>query len=242
MPDSVLMGFGGLGGVGSPHGQADLLLRLLVASVLGAAVGLERDLHGRAAGLRTHLLVSLGAAVFMVLSEQVAVLSSGRFSDPGRIAAQIVTGIGFLGAGAIIKEGLTIRGLTTAACLWTAAAIGMAAGFGAYLLAGVTTTIAMVCLVFLKKIEHHYPKDSYRFLTVTTPLSIPASRIVELVKRERLTILNCDIDKDYTRGVTVTRLSIRLYHQGVTDKLAHGIIESLEAASLDLKEVRWDHA
>jgi putative Mg2+ transporter-C (MgtC) family protein len=221
---------------------SDILLRLVAASALGGLVGLERDLHGRAAGLRTHLLVSLGAAVFMVLSEHVALLSTGRFSDPGRIAAQIVTGIGFLGAGAIIKEGLSVRGLTTAACLWTVAAIGMASGFGAYVLAVTTTAIALVCLVFLKKLERHYSKDSYRFLTVTTPLAVPPSRIIELVKQKRLTILNCDIEKDYERGVTVTRLSIRLYQKGPTDKMAHRIIEALEGASLELKDVRWDHA
>jgi putative Mg2+ transporter-C (MgtC) family protein len=242
MAESVLMGFGGFGGFGSPEGQMDILVRLLVASALGALVGLERDLHGRAAGLRTHLLVSLGAAVFMILSEHVAQLSTGRFSDPGRIAAQIVTGIGFLGAGAIIKEGLTVRGLTTAACLWTVAAIGMASGFGAYVLAGTTTGIAMISLVFLKKLERLYAKDSYRFLAVTTPLSVPPARIVELVKRHDLTILNCDIRKDYEKGVTVTRLSIRLYVRDATDKMAHRIIEALEAASVELKEVRWDHA
>lgn len=99
------------------------IVRLIVAALLGALIGLERDYHGRSAGLRTNLLVSLGAAVFMILSGLVA--SFGRtdpgsgigIPDPGRIAAQVVTGIGFLGAGAILKEGVTIRGLTTAACL-----------------------------------------------------------------------------------------------------------------------------
>jgi putative Mg2+ transporter-C (MgtC) family protein len=126
---------------------------LLVASLLGGLIGLERDIHGREAGLRTHLLVSLGAAVFMILSEQVARMSTGTFSDPGRIAAQIVTGIGFLGAGAIIKAGVNVRGLTTAACLWTVAAVGMAAGAGSYVLAAVTTVIALICLILLKRFE-----------------------------------------------------------------------------------------
>jgi putative Mg2+ transporter-C (MgtC) family protein len=177
----------------------------------------------------------------MVLSEHVALLSTGWFSDPGRIAAQIVTGIGFLGAGAIIKEGISVRGLTTAACLWTVAAIGMASGFGAYVLAFMTAAIALAGLVFLKKLERHYAKDTYRFLTTVTPLSVPSSRIVELVKREDLTILSCDIEKDYERGVTQTRLSIRLTVRGATDKMAHRIIETLEKASLELKDVRWDH-
>jgi putative Mg2+ transporter-C (MgtC) family protein len=222
--------------------QPDVLVRLLMASLLGGLIGLERDVHGRAAGLRTHLLVSLGAAVFMVLSEYVARVSTGTFSDPGRIAAQIVTGIGFLGAGAIIKEGVNIRGLTTAACLWTVAAVGMAAGAGLYVLAAVTTAIALVCLIFLKKLERLYSKDSYRFLTVMTPLSVRPSRIIEVVKTEGLTVLHCNIEKDYERDLTVTRLAIRIFHKGVTDKMAHGVIETLEASSIQLKEIRWDHA
>jgi putative Mg2+ transporter-C (MgtC) family protein len=228
-----------------PHpltGLADVLLRLLAAAVLGGLVGFERDLHGRAAGLRTHLLVTLGAALFMILSLAVSELSVGRFADPGRIAAQIVTGIGFLGAGAILKDGLNIRGLTTAACLWIAAAIGMAAGAGAYLLAAVTTGIALVALVLLKRVERFYAKDDYRFLTVTTPLTVASSRVIDIVKREDLTILSCEIDKDYERELIVTRLSIRLLEKGATDKLAHRIIQSLEGSSLGLKEIRWDHS
>ena len=104
-------------------------IRLLLAAVLGAAVGLEREIHGHPAGMRTHLLVSLGAAGFTVLS--IAAFPAAG-ADPARVAAQIVTGIGFLGAGAILKQGVTITGLTTAASLWVVAAIGMAAGAGAW--------------------------------------------------------------------------------------------------------------
>ena len=112
------------------------VFKLVLASFLGAIIGFERDVHGRAAGLRTHLLVSLGSAVFMVLSESIAVSYSNQITypllrvDPSRIAAQIITGIGFLGAGAIIKSGMSIRGLTTAACLWLSAGIGMSIGAG----------------------------------------------------------------------------------------------------------------
>src|SRR5262245_60561084 len=112
----------------------ELLGRLAVAAGLGAAVGVERELRDREAGVRTHLAVSLGSALFTVVSaygfEDFFV--EGATIDPTRIAAQIVTGIGFLGAGAIIRSGLTVRGLTTAASLWIVAAIGMAAGAGYY--------------------------------------------------------------------------------------------------------------
>lgn len=118
-------------------------IRLLVAAALGALIGLERELHDHPAGMRTHLLVAVGSAGFTVLSVS-AFQAPG--ADPGRIAAQIVTGIGFLGAGAILKEGATIRGLTTAASLWATAAVGMAAGAGAWLTAVAITAIVIVSL------------------------------------------------------------------------------------------------
>ena len=130
--------------------QADLAVRLLVAAVLGAAIGLEREIHEHPAGMRTHLLVSLGAAIFTVLSiygfEGVGRDGVAATVDPTRIAAQVVSGIGFLGAGAILKYGTSIRGLTTAASLWTAAAIGMAAGAGEWLVAAVGTFIVLFSL------------------------------------------------------------------------------------------------
>ncbi len=101
-----------------------LVLRLLLAGALGGLIGYEREAHGRPAGLRTHILVCIGAAMFTIISGAY----SGEHSDPSRIASQIVTGIGFLGAGTIIRQGSIVRGLTTAASLWTTAAIGMAVG------------------------------------------------------------------------------------------------------------------
>jgi putative Mg2+ transporter-C (MgtC) family protein len=229
--------------IGLPVESAQIIVRIIVAAVLGGLIGLERDVHGRDAGLRTHLLVSMGAAVFMVLSGFVADAAwGGTVADPGRIAAQIVTGIGFLGAGVIIKEGINVRGLTTAACLWTAAAIGMACGAGYFVIAGVTTAIALFSLVVLKQLESVYLRDSYRVLTVVTPIDVVASDIIASVKQKNLSIINCDIERDYEAGTTVTRLFIRLFHKGITDKLAHGIIASLEKSKITLKIVKWDHS
>jgi putative Mg2+ transporter-C (MgtC) family protein len=113
-------------------GGGAALLRLLLAGVLGAAIGFERQLHERDAGVRTHLLVSLGSALFTIISAYGFTDFAQVRWDPTRIAAQVVTGIGFLGAGAIIREGISVRGLTTAATLWVVAAIGMGAGAGYY--------------------------------------------------------------------------------------------------------------
>ena len=130
-----------------------IALRLLLAAILGALIGLEREIHDHPAGMRTHLLVSLGSAGFTALSIY-AFPSPG--ADPARVAAQIVTGIGFLGAGAILKQGVTIHGLTTAASLWVVAAVGMAAGAGAWVTAVTITAIAVVSLWPLRRITERF--------------------------------------------------------------------------------------
>ena len=222
---------------------SEFLIRMLLASLLGGLIGFERDIHGRAAGLRTHILVSLGAAVFTILSEIISqsTNASGFPADPARIAAQVVSGIGFLGAGVILKEGANVRGLTTAACLWSAAAIGMAAGSGYHEIAIITTGISLVSLILLKFFERFYAKDTYRILSIRTSLDVDASQIIEIVKDKRVKILNCDIEKNYQTGILLTKLSLRLHYRGITDKLAHGIIKSLESSSLSLEEIKWEH-
>src|SRR5215216_4789575 len=130
--------------------QVDLAVRMLIAAVLGAAIGFEREIHEHPAGMRTHLLVSLGSAVFTELSIYAFSLSpapNGSLpTDTSRVAAQIVSGIGFLGAGAILKYGTSVRGLTTAASLWATAAVGMAAGAGEHVIAAVGAAIIVFSL------------------------------------------------------------------------------------------------
>jgi putative Mg2+ transporter-C (MgtC) family protein len=146
----------------------DAFLRLLFACVLGGLIGFERELRDREAGIRTHLLVSLGSSLFTIVSAygfHEFLTNGGNIvrADPSRIAAQIVTGIGFLGAGAIIREGLSVRGLTTAATLWVVAAIGMACGAGYYWPAAAATVLTLVAL---------------------WPLRIVAYRLIERIKPE----------------------------------------------------------
>jgi putative Mg2+ transporter-C (MgtC) family protein len=130
--------------------QLDLALRLTVGLVLGAIIGFERELHHQPAGFRTHSLVSLGAALFTVVS---AYGFSGDLVDPTRVAAQIVSGIGFIGAGTILQYRGHIRGLTTAASLWSVAAVGMAAGAGLFVIAGVGTALIIIILTVLDRLE-----------------------------------------------------------------------------------------
>ena len=132
--------------------QLDLVLRLVVALLLGAGIGLERELQRMPAGFRTHALVSLGSAIFTVVS---AYAFTGPGADPTRIAAQIVSGIGFLGGGAILHYGGTVRGLTTAASLWAVAGVGMAAGAGLYVVAVLSSILVVVALELFQRLERY---------------------------------------------------------------------------------------
>jgi putative Mg2+ transporter-C (MgtC) family protein len=135
--------------------DAELAMRLLIATVLGAVVGLERGIHGKDAGFKTYTLVCLGSALMMVLSTEIFLIYKGIATvDPSRIAAQVVTGIGFLGAGAIIRSQRgSVRGLTTAAGIWTICGIGMACGVGLYKIAIITTILVLVILILFLKVE-----------------------------------------------------------------------------------------
>lgn len=131
-----------------------VLFRIAVGLLIGAVIGLEREYHDQPAGFRTHILISVGATVIMLVSIGVPQLyATEGVGDPGRIAAQVVSGIGFLGAGAIIKFGADIRGLTTAASIWAVAALGLAAGAGMYLVTAIATFVIFFTLVVLNWLE-----------------------------------------------------------------------------------------
>ena len=139
-------------------------VRLLVATFLGGLIGLERESHGKDAGVRTYSLVSLGSALMMIVSVQIYEIYKGSASvDPSRIAAQVVSGIGFLGAGAIMREhsGSGIKGLTTAAGIWAASGIGLACGIGLYHPAILTTVFTLFILVFFSKIDRFFGGKDY---------------------------------------------------------------------------------
>jgi len=223
----------------------NLLGRILLAAALGGILGVERDIHGRQAGLRTHLLVSAGAALFFILSTHIATfdvivpLGFAKETDPGRIAAQIVTGIGFLGAGVILKEGFTVVGLTTAACLWISAAIGMASGAGLYIIATCTTVLGLFSLILLRWFERSLRKDTYRNLLVSIPNEVDVRQVIELVKSEEVMITSFGIERNYETLMTNARISLRLFYKEDVDNLSHLIIEKLEQSHIPLKAVKW---
>ncbi len=194
----------------------EMVTKLLLASVLGALIGLEREVHGRPAGFRTHLLVSLGSCLFTIISIDFYRIY-GNFSgtapvgvDPGRIAAQVVSGIGFLGAGAIIREKASIRGLTTAACLWVAAAIGLSCGVGRYAPAIVVTLLAFASLLLLKKVENRIRRDTYIAVMVwSADLGGQLEKIEQIMETCQVEVLNAAIERDLEKRRVYLEFQVR---------------------------------
>lgn len=147
----------------------EMAMRLLLSCILGGCIGYERESHHKAAGLRTHILVSVGSCLIMVLSIKIYSSVEGLTNaDPARLAAQVVSGIGFLGAGSIIKDGPTVKGLTTAASLWVVAGVGLAVGSGYYMGALMTTGLIFLTLAILSRVEDKdYQSLAYLFVTAT---------------------------------------------------------------------------
>lgn len=171
------------------HDHLENLLRILLGTLLGGAIGYERDLHGRPAGLRTHTIVALASATFMVVSTRFVFAQHYGPGDlvsvdASRIAASVVSGIGFLGAGAILRTGLTIKGLTTAAGLWLVAAIGMAAGGGMYAESVFVTVIGLSALTLLRRFEDRGgPVARQRVTVVVDEALSPVTAIADALTR-----------------------------------------------------------
>ena len=154
--------------------EVQIVLRVLVGAVLGAAVGFERERQDQPAGLRTHMILVIGATLAMILSVNLGYLFArpGTPADPARLAAQVISGIGFLGAGAILRYGFTVKGLTTATSLWTMAIVGMAVGAGYYLIGVVTTALILIVLALLNILENRFVRTSVsRFISVEVDYS-----------------------------------------------------------------------
>lgn len=166
-----------------------IIYRLVIATFLSGLIGLERETHGRAAGLRTHILVCVGSTLIMLTSMHIFDVYKGLVNlDPARIAAQVVSGIGFLGAGTILRFKASVRGLTTAASLWAVAGIGLAVGSGFYLGAYVTTILVLTVLFFLSRFERRIRHDWYKSVSIETKGD------AEQLKKIRATLSKYDVD------------------------------------------------
>ena len=160
--------------------ETEIALRLLLAAVLGAAVGFERARDNQPAGLRTHMILVIGATLAMILSINVAAEHDG---DPARLAAQVISGIGFLGAGAILRFGFNVKGLTTATTLWSMAIVGLAVGYGYYLISIGATILMLITLTLLNILEKKFVRTN-----IIRHITIQASDNPGMVKTIRKTI------------------------------------------------------
>ncbi|MCM2494701.1 MgtC/SapB family protein [Burkholderia glumae] len=188
--------------------NVELILRLLLAAVLGSVIGFERERLSWAAGLRTHMLVCVGSALIMIVSAFGFADVLGKpqvVLDPSRIAAQVVSGIGFLGAGSILMRGEIVRGLTTAASLWSVAAVGLAVGGGLYVAAVAATVIVLVILAGIKPLERRYitvrqrrhmlllvDRGSMTFSSLHAALGTDAARVKQFVVQQSEEQPDCD--------------------------------------------------
>jgi len=206
-------------------GNWDGVGQLLLAGLLGALIGVEREYHGRAAGLRTHMLVCTGCCLVMLVSQSFAQRYSAVFPDsenviridPARLAYSVMGGIGFMGAGAILKSGLTVRGLTTAACLWCAASIGLAVGSGLYLLSIATTIIVMVALMALTRVERIVSSHWYKTVTVTckdVPEEMDA--VKQILEHHAVKVLDVTFDRDLDAHSLEIAYNVRLKNRQLT--------------------------
>ena len=221
--------------------SAEILLRVGLAAVLGGAIGFERELREREAGFRTHLLVSVGAALFTMVSAYA--WTDWRFSteqglvfDPTRVAAQVVTGIGFLGAGAIIRQGLSVKGLTTAATLWVVAAIGMATGAGYYVAAVITTVLVLVSLWPLRivafRIAGRFRPEEGR-LAIELPAGASAVSLLEAVEGAGALVRSLEFEEEGDSRRVDLRVRIERGRSAAT------VLDALTQAQ-DVKGARWN--
>lgn len=187
--------------------RLDLLGSLILAAILGGSVGLEREWSGKPAGLRTNLLICVGAALLTELSFLVAASGVGTVSDPGRIAAQIVSGIGFLGAGTIIQSRVGVTGLTTAATLWVVAAIGMAVGAGAYVEAVGATTLVVMALLVLGSLEGRLVRQMEGVVRVKLSSDAEIADRVEALMDQDLKVVLVEMEREDDGVIATYRVS-----------------------------------
>lgn len=215
--------------------STQVIIRLAAAFILGGLIGLERELHGRAAGLRTHILVCLGSALIMLTSMHIFHLySKVAQTDPARIAAGIVTGIGFLGAGTILRFRASVRGLTTAASLWATAGIGMAIGSGFYTGAFAASALMLFALFFLTKLEKALVrKDWYKILLVQTKGHARQMQDIRAVLSQyKAEIRDLEINKKENSKDVIVELTLKLLTDRQDDHIISEImrIEGVENA------------
>jgi len=216
--------------------REDIVINLFLILFLSGLVGFERERHNRPAGLRTHILVGVGSTILMMISISMNVLY--EMSDAGRIASQVVSGVGFLGAGTIIKEGFSVKGLTTAASLWATSAIGLAVGANYYFLASVTTLMVIIALFLLNRIEFKMNTKKYKSLkckVVDKPGVL--GNITTIIGNEDVDIKDFTIERrEESQNEIWTKFTLQIEKNKNVDNINSNLVD------LDgLLELKWDN-
>ncbi len=207
----------------------EIMIRLLLAGLLGGVIGYEREHTNRPAGFRTHILVCVGSALVMITSEFIFEKYRGTVNlDPARLGAQVISGIGFLGAGTIIRDGFNVRGLTTAASLWAVSCVGIAVGIGFYEGAVAATFLIFLTLITLKKAERHFSKKNrYKTFTVESD-SVPGQvgSVSSLLEKYNIEVKNIQLYRNKENGLMI-KLLVKLPGGGI-DVQAVSDLQGLE--------------
>lgn len=212
----------------------ELLGRLVVAAALGGAIGAERELNDQAAGLRTHMLLTIGACLFTLISAYG--FGGGIGTDPSRLAAQIVTGIGFLGGGAIVRHGLTVKGLTTAASIWATASVGVAVGAGDYVLGVGGAALVVGTLFGLRRVSatlQRWGVSREEYVLATRP-GLDVQRIVEALRGERVDLRGLDREMGGNEDRVVLVVKLR---PGYRPEQLLDVLGRLDG----VRQVEWQH-
>lgn len=213
----------------------EMLLRMGVSILFGASIGYERERSGRPAGLRTHLLVSIASSSFMLVSTQFVFFQHYLRDDlvavdPSRIAASVVSGVGFLGAGAILRTGFNIQGLTTAASLWLVSAIGLACGAGMYLVGSVAAVTSLLGLVLLRKVEGKHWRLLQRRVSLTMENGVNSNEVLSEIKNLNVILSDEDVDLSLREGLSVIQFDARFQDQKMLEKMI-GYLKSVNNIS-----------
>jgi putative Mg2+ transporter-C (MgtC) family protein len=208
-------------------GTNEIILRLLMGALMGGTIGFERQIHGRPAGFRTHLIVCVATVLLMMTSEyyhHISLMDPAYVRvDPGRIAAGAITGIGFLGAGVILKTGPTIQGLTTAASIWMVSAIGLSLGAGLYLPATVSFLLTAFALIVLRTVEKKLTTVTFRAVTLTAEEAAEEGDFKKVLAGHGAKVHNIDYEKDVATGEINYRLTVSLMDSASLKEILDGL-------------------
>ena len=218
-----------------------IAIRLVLAFIMGGLIGLERERNSRPAGFRTNILVSVGSALIMIVSIKLFLSfpdASGQI-DPGRIAAQVVSGIGFLGAGTIIREEFSVKGLTTAASMWALAGIGLALGAGFYVSGTLATAIVIITLTILNRLEDNFHKKELKWKIKVKVFDQPGflSKVSKKFKQTGIIIRNLEIKPCYEEAQVVIELEVKTVKKIEKNHLFRQLGELEEVSELEIEAI-----